>query len=64
MNFSNEVMTADDLLKDYEESISSRKKSIDYWIKNPSKDSERKIQMLESSIRTYEQYIKELKQQQ
>jgi hypothetical protein len=61
MYFSNEVVTNEDLIKDYQMTIERYKKSIQRMINNPDENSDRRIKMAEASIKKYQEYIKQTK---
>jgi hypothetical protein len=61
MYFSNEVVTNEDLIKDYQQTIETYKRSIQRMINNPDENSDRRIKMAEASIKKYQEYIKQNK---
>jgi hypothetical protein len=61
MYFSSKVITKEDLIKDYQQTIETYKRSIQKMIENPDKNSAKKIMMAEASIKKYQEYIKQTK---
>ena len=61
MYFSSKVVTKEDLIKDYRQSIETYKRSIQKMIENPDENSDKKIMMAKASIKKYQQYIKQTK---
>lgn len=61
MHFSNKVITKNDLINDYQQTIETYKRSIKRMIENPDENSDRRIMLAEASIKTYQEYIKQTK---
>ena len=61
MYFSSKVITNGDLIKDYQQTIETYKRSIQGMIESPDENSARKIMMAEASIKKYQEYIKQTK---